>query len=166
MSSLQTLRKSLIKLEDSLIVGVLLVTLTLAVLQILLRNFFDGGIVWVEPLLRISVLWIGMVGAMFASRDDSHIKIDLGMHHLNPRYQPYAKTVIYLFTATICAIAAWYSLQLVMSEFEDNGMAFASVPVWLCEAIMPFAFTVITIRYLVSTVLLFRPAASEQSETP
>ncbi len=107
-----------------------------------------------------------MIGAMFASRDDSHIKIDLGMHHLNPRFQPYMKAVIYLFTATICGIAAWYSLQLVISEFQDNGMAFAKVPVWLCEAIMPFAFTVITLRYLVSTVLLFRPAVTEPGATP
>ena len=133
----------------------LLVTLTLAVLQILLRNIFDAGIIWIEPLLRITVLWIDMVGAMFASRDDSHIKIDLGMRMLDPRYQPYMKALVYLFTATICAIAAWYSFEFVLSEYDDGGIAFAQVPVWVCEAIMPFAFAVITLRYLVSTALLF-----------
>jgi len=167
MQALIALRHSLLKLEDGVIVGLLLVTLTLAVLQIFLRNFFDIGIAWVEPLLRITVLWIGMVGAMYASRDDSHIKIDIGMRFLAERFQPIVKAVVYLFTATVCGITAWYSVMFVLFEMEDGGMAFAQIPVWLTEAIIPFGFAVIALRYIISTLLLFistpqQPAANEK----
>lgn len=157
MHALNALRLSLLKLEDGVIVGLLLITLTLAVLQILLRNFFDIGIAWVEPLLRITVLWIGMVGAMYASRDDSHIKIDIGMRFLAERFQPFAKAAVYLFTATVCGIAAWHSAMFVLVEMEDGGMAFAKIPVWLTEAIIPFGFGIIALRYIISTVIILYP---------
>ena len=155
MRALYALRLKLLKVEDTLLVSLLLITLTLAVLQILLRNFFDAGITWVEPLLRITVLWIGMVGAMFASRDDSHIKIDLGMRMLDPKYQPYAKAAVYIFTASVCGIAAWFCFDFVAEEYKDGGIAFAAIPVWVTEAVMPVAFAVIALRYTISTILLF-----------
>ena len=155
MRALYALRLKLLQAEDILLVGLLLITLGLAVLQIILRNVFDSGITWVEPLLRITVLWIGMVGAMFASRDDSHIKIDLGMRMLHPKYQPFARAAVYLFTATVCGIAAWYCFEFVREEYTDGGMAFAAIPVWLTESIMPLGFAIIALRYVISTVLLF-----------
>ena len=45
--------------------------------QVLLRNFFDGGVYWGDSAVRVMVLWVTMLGAMVASRDDSHIRIDL-----------------------------------------------------------------------------------------
>ena len=45
-----------------------------------------------------------------------------------------------LFTAAICAVLAWYTLDYVLMEYESPSMAFGQVPAWLCEAVMPFAF--------------------------
>jgi TRAP-type C4-dicarboxylate transport system permease small subunit len=38
-------------------------------------------------------------------------------------------------------------------EFADGGMAFAKVPAWLCEAIIPFTFVVIAIRYILLAII-------------
>jgi len=143
----------LYRVEDSILVGLLLLMITLAVLQIFLRNLFETGIVWSDVLVRILVLWVGLAGAMVASRQGNHINIDILDRFLPERAKIVVNFIVELFTAFICAIVAYYSLQFVQMEFADGGMAFARVPVWLCEAIIPFAFVVIAIRYILLSII-------------
>jgi TRAP-type C4-dicarboxylate transport system permease small subunit len=147
MHFLKRAQMALHRLEDAILVGLLLLMIGMAVTQIFLRNLFETGIVWSDVMVRILVLWVGLIGAMVASRQDNHISIDILDRYMPERAKVYTSFVIKLFTAWICAIVAYYSLLFVKMEFADGGIAFAQVPTWLCEAIIPFAFTVIALRY-------------------
>ena len=144
------------RIEDSILVGLLLLMIFLSVLQIFLRNFFGAGIVWSEVLVRILVLWVGLIGAMVASRQGNHINIDIMDRYLSGRAKNLVKFVVEIFTALICIVVAYYSLQFVQMEFSDGGVSFAKVPEWLCEAIIPFAFTVISLRYFLLSFINFK----------
>lgn len=141
------------RVEDSILVGLLLLMIVMAVLQIFLRNFFAAGIVWSDVLVRVLVLWVGLMGAMVASRQGNHINIDIMDRYLSGRVKIAVKFVIDLFTAVICLVVAYYSLQFVQMEFADGGASFAKVPAWLCESIIPFAFMVIGLRYFLSSFI-------------
>jgi len=121
----------------------------LAVAQIGLRNFGGVSLVWAEPLLRNAVLWIGLLGAMIASRKDEHIRIDLAANFLPERWLPWVTGVVDLFTAGICVLTGWYSVQFVIEEYQFGATAFAGVPSWLLQAVIPLGFTVMALRYLV-----------------
>ena len=54
---MQTWVKRLHRAEDALLVLLLSVMIGLASTQILLRNLLDSGFVWIDPLLRVLVLW-------------------------------------------------------------------------------------------------------------
>lgn len=150
---LKRLQHALLKLESSVLVLLLISTILIAFSQIVLRNFFSSGISWGDSLVRIMVLWLGMFGAMLASRDHHHIKIDIISRYLKERSQILLRRITDLVTATVCGIVAWYSLQFILIEYEDGLEAFTNVPVWVTEAIIPFAFFVIALRYLVSAIL-------------
>jgi TRAP-type C4-dicarboxylate transport system permease small subunit len=152
-SIVERVQMILYRVEDSILVGLLLLMITMAVLQIFLRNLFHTGIVWSDILVRILVLWVGLAGAMVASRQGNHINIDIMDRFLPERAKVVVNFVVELFTASICAVVAYYSLQFVQMEFADGGMAFAKVPAWLCEAIIPFAFVVIAIRYVLLSII-------------
>jgi TRAP-type C4-dicarboxylate transport system permease small subunit len=152
-SIVERVQMILYRVEDSILVGLLLLMITMAVLQIFLRNLFDTGIVWSDILVRILVLWVGLAGAMVASRQGNHINIDIIDRFLPERAKVIVNFVVELFTAFICAVVAYYSLQFVQMEFADGGMAFAKVPAWLCEAVIPFAFLVIAIRYVLLSII-------------
>ena len=64
------------KMEDFSLVFSLLVVVSLALLQIFLRNVFGFGFMWAESVLKILVLWIALLGAMVATRENQHIKIE------------------------------------------------------------------------------------------
>jgi len=72
----------LYRVENGILVVLLLSMLAMAVFQIVLRNLFESGIVWGDILVRILVLWVGLAGAMVASRKGNHINIDILSRYL------------------------------------------------------------------------------------
>jgi TRAP-type C4-dicarboxylate transport system permease small subunit len=136
------------KIEDGILIGLLLLMIFLAVLQIVLRNLFDAGILWGDPLIRIMVLWIGLMGAMIASRNNHHISIDVISRFLPSQVKRLTTLLIAVFTSAICAGMAYFGLLFVMMERTDGFMAFSSIPVWICESIIPISFAIISIRYI------------------
>ena len=141
------------KTEDVIIVSLLSSMLGLAVFQIILRNFFQSGIQWGEPFLRILVLWLGLIGAMIASRNDRHINIDLLSKYLPEKIATFNKIFCRAFTAVICAIVSYYSFVFVLLEKESGDMAFSNIPLWVCESIIPISFAVISLRYILMSFL-------------
>ena len=116
------------KIEDGILVGLLLLMIFIAVLQIFLRNLFDSGILWGDPLVRILVLWIGLIGAMVASRDNHHISIDVISRYLPEQIKKLSNLIISIFTSLVCAVMAYYSLIFVMMEKNEGILAFATIP--------------------------------------
>lgn len=134
--------------EDALLVSLLLLMIGMAVTQIFLRNIFDTGIIWGDVLVRILVLWTGLIGAMVASRNGEHIRIDLVTRWLPKQYLGGVDKAVSLATAVICGGVVYYSIRFVRSEMAYGGEAFAGIPAWVCEAVIPFAFAVMSIRFL------------------
>lgn len=155
-SALQRFRAMLCLVEDGILVGLLLLMIGLAVTQILLRNLFEGGIIWSDVLVRTLVLWVGLVGAMVASRQGNHINIDILERYLPSKAKIIVHFIVELFTALICSVVAYFSLRFVRMEYFDGGMAFARVPAWVCESIIPFAFAVIALRYCILSFSNFK----------
>lgn len=141
------------QVEDLLLALLLGSMIGIAACQVILRNFFDSGIYWGDSAVRVAVLWVAMVGAMVASRNDEHIRIDLVSHFVSAAVRPHMKRIVNLFTCLVLAIFAWSSLEFVQYEYEDQTIAFASVPAWICEAIMPFGAAMMALRYALQVVV-------------
>jgi TRAP-type C4-dicarboxylate transport system permease small subunit len=153
-SAVKKFYRLLLKTEVSLLVGLLLLMIVIAVVQIVMRNFMSAGLIWAESLLRITVLWLALLGAMLASRDNQHIAIDVITNKLPTKLRHFVVRLTRLTTSVICLVVAWYSLQFVVDEYEYGDIAFGFVPNWLCEAIIPFSLTVMAIRYALSALFL------------
>jgi TRAP-type C4-dicarboxylate transport system permease small subunit len=148
-------RKVIHRVEDVMLVTLLLMMSGMAVMQIILRNIFESGILWGDTFVRILVLWVGLVGAMAASRKNEHISVDIIKQYLPKRWKDSVSSIVMFFTALVCLVTAGYSLKFVLSEFEYSGVAFAHVPLWICMVIIPFAFMVIAVRYFLQSISHF-----------
>jgi len=139
-------------LEDAFLALLLGAMVLLAPLQIFLRVFFDQGLTWADPLIRVLVLWVGLVGAISASRGDRHIAIDVLARALSGRPRAAVGFFVHLFTTGVCAVLAWHSFRFVQSEREYGTPAFLEIPAWVLEVVLPFAFAMIAVRYLLNAV--------------
>ena len=139
-------------IENGFLLLLIFSAVSIATLQIVLRNSGADALVWADQALNILVLWIAMAGALVATREKNHIAIDLVGRYLSGWPKRLVVAVTFSATAICCAIASWFGVGFVLEEKEYGDIAFLDVPLWLCEAIIPFALGIIAIRYTLFTV--------------
>lgn len=120
--------------------------------QIVLRNVFSIGLTWGDGLIRLTVLWLALLGALAASRDDRHITVGALVRWLPPGAQRAAHTVAALFGAIVSGVLAWYSLLFVRDSRTFGDTLLNGLPAWPLQAIMPIAFGLIAYRYLLQAL--------------
>ncbi|MCV2883813.1 TRAP transporter small permease [Aestuariibacter sp. AA17] len=141
----------LARIEDALLIITMLALLILASAQVLLRNVFDVGVPWISPLSNVLVLWLAFLASGIATRERNHLAIDL--RHYFPIYlQRISGGLVDIVAGAVCGFVAWHSVELIRYEFEDGLLAFASVPMWLTEMIIPLGFALMAIRFAMSAV--------------
>ncbi len=138
--------------EDGLLALLLGGMISIAAIQVILRNFFDSGLIWGDSAVRILVLWVAIGGAMVASRSDEHIRIDLVNHFLTDFAKTHVKRLVNLFTCLVLGLFAYTSLEFVQYEYEDQTIAFANVPSCICAAVIPIGTGLMALRYAVQTI--------------
>jgi len=127
----------------------------LSALQIVLRNFFQTGIAWVEPLLGSSVLWITMLGALAATGVRKHIKIDIASAVLPLRPREALLAITHLFAAAVCGLLSFASTRFVIIQREMGGNVLLNVPAWTVYSVMPVVFALIAFRFVLQAVIAF-----------
>lgn len=133
--------------EDACIVLVLFGMVGLAVLQIVMRNMADTSFVWIDPVLQNAVLWIAMLGAMIASRNDAHIRIDILSEYMPAAGRRFLVMVVDLFTAAVAWGMAYFSYLTLLDERAFNTSLVAGVAAWKLQILLPVGFAVIGLRY-------------------
>ena len=150
---LRHLQRSLWRIESGLLALLLIALIGVAAYQVLARNFFSGGLLWGDALVRVLVFWITLVGAMVAARTDEHIRIDLIARLLPPCGARLAQRFARLFAAGVCGLLCYASFEFVQGEYANGEVGFGMVPAWLCQVVLPIGAGVMALRYGVAAVL-------------
>jgi len=150
-------------LEMSLIVALLTTLVVVGVLQIILRNTMQTGILWADPLMRHIVLWLGTLGASLATARVRHINIDVLSRVLPERLAPTRRTIVYTATAIAAFFLGVASLRLVLDERSYGDVAFLGIETWMLQIVLPLSFLLICYRSLVN-LFLGREAKSGAAE--
>jgi len=135
--------------ENSLLATLLISMIGLASAQIFLRNFSDGGFVWADEALRLMVLWVAMLGAVAAARDDRQIAIDVLSRFMPERPQLFTLAMMNLVTAGVSFVLAWYCFSFVSESYEYEDVVLGDYPAWVFQSILPVAFFLLGYRYVI-----------------
>ena len=147
MKALKALGRFVAHVEDAILVVLLTAMIFLAVGQVVLRQL-DQGLIWLDPTLKMMVLWLGLTGAVVASRTGRHITIDLLGRWIRGRPLALIETITALFTATVAGLIAWHGARLVGMDMEGGGSGVGNIPAWVVEAIIPVAFALLALSHL------------------
>ena len=149
------------KVEDGILMLILVGMIFLAFLQIVLRNVFGTGLIWIEPLVRQMLLWIALVGAMVATRDHNHITVDALSRFLPPgRIKSAVGFLCDAFATLICGLLTYSTFLVFYREFRDPqlGNIMPGFPQWATLMTLPAAFGVMTLRFVRFSFLACRKA--------
>jgi TRAP-type C4-dicarboxylate transport system permease small subunit len=153
MKILKTIDSIFNKIEGAVLIFLLLVMLFMAFGQVVLRNFFSGGIVWGDILLRHLVLWLGFLGAALATSGERHLNIDILTRYLPDRLKGVVATLSNVFAAVVCFLLFQASFTFIQFDIANNNTVFAEIPSWYAEIIIPVGFGLLTFHFIVRAIL-------------
>lgn len=139
--------------ETGLLLGLVATMVVLAVAPILLRLAGVAAPLWTDAAVRILVLWLAMAGALAATRDGRHIRVDAILHYLPAVGRRPLLRMVDGLTAAVCAVLAWQTGRLVAMEYGAGTHAFAGVPAWVAELALPVGFGLMAVRFALNTLL-------------
>ncbi len=141
------------RIEVGVLALMLLALVVLGCAQIVLRNAFNSGILWADPLMRHLVLWLGALGAALASARMRHISVD-ALSRLLPRSAlPTRRAVVYGVTAVAAYMLMIATIRLIVDERSFGDVAFLGVRTWVLQLILPLSFALIAYRTLLAIFL-------------
>jgi TRAP-type C4-dicarboxylate transport system permease small subunit len=139
-------------LENALMTLLLSGLILLASMQILLRNVFSMGLAWGDGLVRLMVLWLALLGAIAASRENKQIKIDVLTRSLSGPLRRVAHFTTDVFTVIVTGLLAWHSWRFVQDSRIYGDTLLDDWPAWIFQLILPVGFLLICYRYFLRAI--------------
>lgn len=154
-----TIRHGLAQVEAWLGALALLACLTVVSVEIVLRGVFGGSLQWSEELARYLLIWTVYLGAAAVTADNGHIRVGLLIERVGGAARRLAEAAILVASAAATAVMAWHGLELVgETRMLDlmSGESTLPVPIWVFQAIIPLAFSLMTLRLVLNLAHLVR----------
>ncbi len=142
----------LTRITGWLIIFFLSVMIVMAFGQVVLRNFFHTSIEWGDVFLRHLVLWLGFLGAVIATGEGRHLKIEF-INKLAPeRYRKVIYVATNLFAAVVCFFLMKAAIVFVQMEGESGDTLILNLSLTYFIIIIPVGYAIIAFRFLVRSV--------------
>ncbi|MFC1556802.1 TRAP transporter small permease [candidate division KSB1 bacterium] len=148
MKILHWIDRELSSFESFMLVLLLFLLVGLAFLQVVLRNFFNTGFIWLDPLLRHMVIWLLFLGAAQATRHKKHLNIDALTKILKKPHKRIAALVINAFSLCIVIFLAYGAWNYLLIEFETGTARIIGIERGFFITIIPLGMVLIGYRFL------------------
>ncbi|MEW5798189.1 MAG: TRAP transporter small permease [Bacteroidota bacterium] len=120
--------------------------------QVVLRNFFDTSIEWGDVFLRHLVLWVGYFGAVIATGERRHLKIEFLTKLVPLKVRKIFFIITNLFAAFICYLLMQASISFVQLEIESESTLILDLPLWYFIGIIPVGYAIISFRFAIHSL--------------
>lgn len=156
---LLSLEKKLIRFESWIAAGSLFMMLALSVFQIIIRNTLDFGYPEIEIINRHLLLVCGVMGAVLATPQLRHIKIDALSCLLKKQWVDQLHIPLLFFSALVCLILCYPAIQFSLDEWQyapanERWTLFFTL-------IYPLGFALLSIHFF---ILCLKPTEAEPEE--
>ena len=140
----------------------------LSFVQLILRYLFDIGIPWADVQLRQMVLLIALFGAVLASSQSRHIRIDLLDYLGNRRLRALLLRIVSILSAIAVLSLAYYSIGFIRSESEHVSLLRSfffgiDTPQWYIELCIPLCLCLMAFFFL---ILAVKPPEGKKAAGP
>lgn len=147
LGPLHAIDKAIGVVEQVLLIMLLASMMLLGTAQVVLREVFNSGITWADPVLRNMVLWAGMVGAMVATQAGRHLNMDAFARLMRPEARRWVDVLVNTFAAGLCAYCVWAAIPYLKDEMLNTEPIAGGILHWHVQLIFPLAFGVMAYRF-------------------
>jgi len=123
----------------------------------LLREFFDNGFIWAKELASFLMIWVGFVGASYATKENKHLVVGIPEKIFPPKVLPYVSCFVNIVVLSITLFLAYLGFTYVAEtkEFAETSLVL-DIPLWIVQAIIPLSLVIIAVRFIGITTQIFQ----------
>ena len=151
------------KIEETLVGLLGLIALVIGVLQVAGRYFDpERAISYAEEVIVYLIIWAIMIASSQLVRRDGHVRPDLVLRLLPPRYLRIVEIFNCLVAIVFCGALVWYGWQIVDTSLliDETSSTDLQFPMWIYYLALPVGSALMLVRYvmrLVRFALYFDP---------
>jgi TRAP-type C4-dicarboxylate transport system permease small subunit len=143
------------KLIDSgipIVCGILfLIMVTVTFMQIVLREFFNSGLVWYDDVAQFSLSWMILFSTIWVTKHNQHLMTGLKIHQkLNKRLVYIIDSFMALVIAIVAAIVTYQSAMFAIVSMNVNCLSILWLKMGYIFVMFPIAMLSIVYYYLKS----------------
>ena len=141
----------LVRFEKIIVFVVLMLMITVAFGQVVVRNLFSFGFMWADQVMRNAVLWVAFIGAALATNYIRHIRVDVF-----PRYLTGSKRMIAEVSAVVLLMVACVFFSIAATDYlmvqrkSSLNLLLFGIPDWTMIAVIPYFFIITVFRCIIN----------------
>src|SRR6202789_3732023 len=152
------------KIEETLVGLLGLIALVIGLLQVIGRYIDPAqAISYAEEVIVYLIIWAIMIVSSQLVRRDGHVRPDLVLRLLSPRWLRIVEIFNCLVAIVFCGALVWYGWEIVDTSLMINETSSTNLqfPMWIYYPPLPMGSALMLVGYimrLVRFVLFFDPA--------
>lgn len=142
MNAIDRIDNALFRIELGLVIGIHAALAGVVLFNIVARDLLGISFDALLALPPTLVMWLAMVGATLALRENRHIRMEIVLRHAPPRFRRAARRLTALFGAVVMAVLSYSAVGFVTSEiatFGPHGWLAVAFPLFFAVAAFRFA---------------------------
>ena len=131
--------------------GLLLLFITISIgYTIFVRFFGFSGPVWVVQFTEYSLLWMTLLGAAWALKNNKHVSVDLLTSRLTSQINNYLSLAHSVMGMLVCGVLCWYGAKVTWGQYLRGvtDIQVVDMPKYLILIIIPLGFLILTLQFL------------------
>ena len=155
--------KGVRKVNDGAVV-ILFATMTITVIiQVFFRFVLQSPLRWTEELARYTMIWLVLLAAAIASRNRSHLQVDILTAGLPKKAKLVLNILVDVLTILFLGIMTWFGIQVVMTTLTQVSPAM-QIPMAAIYAAFPTGGALMIMEQVI--VLIERIRDRNEPEPP
>ncbi len=154
---LESIENAFAKFEKVfLVIGISVMTLVVF-FDFILRELFDGGFIWAKELAAFLMIWVGFIGASYATKENKHLVVGIPEKLFPPRMLPYVSLIVNMIVVSVTLFLAYLGFEYVSETkvFAEKSLVL-KIPLWIVQVIIPASLVMIAIRFIGITIQIFQ----------
>jgi C4-dicarboxylate transporter DctQ subunit len=138
--------------------GALVIVMMLSmVYDVVMRHIFNRPTIWADELSCFLLVGVSFLGAAYALKTDSHVRIETFVGLLPPRVKNFVETVTDVLSVAFLFIFAWQGGRLVFESFVYTRIAptLLRTPLYLPQAFLAAGLSWFFVQMLAHTLKRF-----------
>jgi len=143
------------RIEETLVGLLGLIALVIGVLQVVGRYFDPAqAISYAEEVIVYLIIWAIMIVSSQLVRRDGHVRPDLVLRLLSPRWLRIVEIFNCLVAIVFCGALVWYGWEIVDTSLLINETSSTDLqfPMWIYYLALPVGSALMLVRYIMRLV--------------